>query len=197
MSSIRSASSRTRTRTWSSATAPRAIRSSSRPGVATRMSARLRGGDLGAEADAAVDGGDAQLARPGERLRARRRSARRARGSGRGSAPAGPSAPGSIRSTSGTPKASVLPEPVGDWTSRSWPASASRMTISWTGNGSMIERARSASTTDSEVPRSAKEVIWFSPRLDFLGDPAAPRHQGTRRKRNLSGGERADPTHSP
>ncbi len=41
MSSMRSASSSTRVRIRSSRTARRAIRSSSRPGVATRMSARL------------------------------------------------------------------------------------------------------------------------------------------------------------
>ena len=35
----------------------------------------------------------------------------------------------------GTPKASVLPDPVGDLTSTSRPASTSPITRPWTGNG--------------------------------------------------------------
>ena len=70
----------------------------------------------------------------GRSSRARRRSGWPARGSGPGPGRRAPS-PGSMRSTIGIPKASVLPEPVGDWTSRSWPASASLTTICWTGKG--------------------------------------------------------------
>ena len=40
-----------------------------------------------------------------------------------------------MRSISGTPKASVLPEPVGDLASTSRPASTSAMTSSWMGKG--------------------------------------------------------------
>ena len=49
---------------------------------------------------------------------------------------------GSMRSTSGTPNASVLPEPVGDLTSTSWPSSTSGMTIDWTANGVSMPRSR-------------------------------------------------------
>src|SRR6195952_665903 len=77
-------------------------------------------------------------------------------------------------SASGTPKASVLPEPVGDWTSRSWPSSASRMTISCTGNGSVIDRARSASTTDLEVPRSANVAMSVLLELTSSGRSSDP-----------------------
>ena len=42
-----------------------------------------------------------------------------------------------MRSTIGTPKASVLPEPVGDLASTSRPASTSAMTSSWMGKGAV------------------------------------------------------------
>ena len=69
---------------------------------------------LGGQRDAAVDGRNPQALRRGERRELLgdlgRELARRARGR----APAGrPSAP-AVRSISGSPKASVLPEPVGD-----------------------------------------------------------------------------------
>src|SRR3954467_10036499 len=68
------------------------------------------------------------------------------------------------------------------------------MTISWTGNGWSIERAARASTTDLEAPRSAHEVILFSPAIELLGRSCGPKApNGTRRKRNLSGGEKARP----
>ena len=66
---------------------------------------------------------------------------------------------GSIRSTMGMPKARVLPEPVGDWTSRSWPASASLTTIRWTGKGWVMPRCESAFTTWFEMPRSANDLL--------------------------------------
>ena len=135
MSSMRSASSRTRMRTAPRATTPRAIRSSSRPGVATRMSARRAAVLCGPKADAAVDGGDAQVAGLGDRAQLVDDLAGQLAGRGEDEGRGRARAPGSRRSTSGIPKASVLPEPVGDWTSRSWPASASRTTSCWTGKG--------------------------------------------------------------
>ena len=112
MSSIRSASSRTSASIWSRRTARRSSRSISRPGVATMMSARLDRLDLRRDGDAAVDGDDVDRAGAGDRRRARRRSGWPAHGSARGSGPTG-RPPASTRSTSGTPKASVLPDPVG------------------------------------------------------------------------------------
>ena len=114
--------------------------------------------DLGAEADAAVDGGDLQVARAGDRVElvddlAGQLAGRRQDQGGEALAP------GSIRSTSGMPKASVLPDPVGDWTSRSWPASASRMTSCWTGKGWVMSRSASARTTALEMPRSANDTM--------------------------------------
>ena len=47
---------------------------------------------------------------------------------------------GLIISTSGTAKASVLPDPVGDLTSTSRPARTSGTTRRWTGNGAVMPR---------------------------------------------------------
>ena len=69
MSSIRSASSSTSVRTWASDTAPRAIRSSSRPGVATSDLRAAGGADLLLEADPAVDGGNLEAAGAQQRPR--------------------------------------------------------------------------------------------------------------------------------
>ena len=120
-----------------------------------------RGLALRAEADAAVDGGDRQPAGVGDGAQLVDDLAGELAGGGEDSAEACPSR-GSSRSTRGTPKASVLPEPVGDWTSRSWPASASRMTSCWTGKGLVMSRRSSARTTGLEMPRSANEVMLFS-----------------------------------
>ncbi len=62
-----------------------------------------------------------------------------------------------MRSTRGTPKASVLPEPVGDLTSTSCPASTSGTTSRCTGNGVAMPRADSAPATAWEAPRSVKD----------------------------------------
>ena len=61
------------------------------------------------------------------------------------------------RSASGTPKARVLPEPVGDCTSTSCPASTSGTTDRWTSKGAVTPRAARARTTASDTPRSAKD----------------------------------------
>ena len=61
MSSIRSASSRTRQRTRSSRTSRRSTRSCSRPGVATRMCAPRAAFDCARDPRAAVDGRDAEI----------------------------------------------------------------------------------------------------------------------------------------
>jgi hypothetical protein len=55
-------------------------------------------------------------------------------------------------SASGTPNASVLPEPVGDLTSTSSPSRTSGMTIDWTANGVSMPRLASAPATASDTP---------------------------------------------
>src|SRR5829696_1098197 len=62
-----------------------------------------------------------------------------------------------MRSASGTPKASVLPEPVGDWASTSRPARTSAMTSFWIAKGSRSPRRARAVHTAPETPRSAKD----------------------------------------
>ena len=62
MSSMRSASSRTRIWTFLSETAPRSMRSSRRPGVATRICARRASFACLCDAGAAVDGRDREVA---------------------------------------------------------------------------------------------------------------------------------------
>ena len=64
---------------------------------------------------------------------------------------------GSRRWTIGIAKASVLPEPVGDFASTSRPASASGRTRDWMVNGSLMERAASASATGADTPSSRKD----------------------------------------
>ena len=136
MSSIRSASSRTRIRTCASETAPRSIRSSRRPGRGDERCAALRAASaLALDAGAAVDGGDREGAGVSDRaelvddlagqLAGRDEDQRRGRG---GRSPR-------CGRRAGSPKASVLPEPVGDLASTSWPASTSPMTRRWTGTG--------------------------------------------------------------
>src|SRR5262245_7481763 len=65
--------------------------------------------------------------------------------------------PALVRSTIGIPKASVFPDPVGDFARMSSPASASGRTDDWIAKGSLIERAARASTTDADTPSSRKD----------------------------------------
>ena len=67
MSSMRSASSRTRILVFLSETAPRSMRSSRRPGVATRICARRASFACFCDAGAAVDGCDREVAHRGDR----------------------------------------------------------------------------------------------------------------------------------
>ena len=93
------------------------------------------GGALGlrAEADAAVDGGDRGAGRQ-HRLELVDDLARELAGRGEDERRRGATS-GSSRSAIGTPNASVLPEPVGDWTSTSRPARTSSITSRWTAKG--------------------------------------------------------------
>ena len=101
----------------------------------------LRVAGLLLEADAAVDGGHAEVAGArqlaqlvddlaGELARGGEDERRRASRIGRDAV-----------DRAGTPKASVLPEPVGDLASTSRPASTSAMTSSWMGKGVWTPRS--------------------------------------------------------
>src|SRR4051794_26056838 len=90
-----------------------------------------------------------------------------------------------MRSASGAPKASVLPDPVGDLTRTSWPARTSGATIVWTGKGSEIPRAVSAPATASDRPSSAND-IWVLLRKGW-GDSTDPNRVRTHlRDKNLA-----------
>src|SRR3954447_15570908 len=62
-----------------------------------------------------------------------------------------------MRSSIGTPKARVLPEPVGDLASTSVPARMSPMMSFWMANGSVKPRLARAADTALDTPRSAKD----------------------------------------
>ena len=64
---------------------------------------------------------------------------------------------GWIRSISGNPNASVLPDPVGDLASTSPPRSASGMTADWMLKGAMMSRAESSCATSALTPSAAKD----------------------------------------
>ena len=143
MSAMRSASSMTTISTSSSSTSP-LFDEVDRDGRGRRRGCRRRCGapcGCGVVADAAVDGDD-----PAARGRGR---AARAPGDLGGelagrredeAARAGAARPGVTRSTSGMPKASVLPEPVGARPQMSRPARASGMVAAWMGKGSVMPR---------------------------------------------------------
>ena len=62
-----------------------------------------------------------------------------------------------MRSTSGIPNASVLPDPVGDFAITSRPAIASRITARWIANGWVIPAWDKEPMTVRETPRSAND----------------------------------------
>ena len=158
MSSIRSASSRTRIRTRLRSTSLRCARSSSRPGVAIRIwafgtalpcspmltppyasatrspLARAMSSVSSATCDAS--------SRVGTRTRA-----------------AGFASSGLMRSTIGIAKPSVLPEPVCDFARTSWPSIALGSTSDWIANGTRMSRSARASITAVDTPSSGK-VLW-------------------------------------
>ena len=160
MSAMRSASSTTTKLDVVEATRRRwLMRSARRPGQATTMSTpRRRALELAAEADAAVDGGDATARRAGQRGELVADLGGQLAGGdqheGRG---AGGARPCSTRATSGMPKARVLPEPVGARPQTSRPARASGSVAAWMGKGSVMPRPARRSTSSAGTPRSAKE----------------------------------------
>src|SRR3954469_18931222 len=94
---------------------------------------------------------------------------------GRASAPA-------VRSTSGTPKAIVFPEPVGDSARMSTPASASGRTRLWTAKGSWMLRAASACTTGALTPSAPKDLDMVFD--SFVGSGFETQETRTPQRRN-------------
>ena len=158
MSSMRSASSSTRIRIPPSSTRRRSRRSIRRPGVATSRCARRA---RLAWAERGTPPWTAATARPfgpptasSSSLTCRASSRVGTRTSARG-----PSPPRSVRSTIGIAKASVLPDPVGDFARTSSPARASGRTEAWMSKGSRIERVASWSTMTCDTPSSRKDCL--------------------------------------
>ena len=191
MSSIRSASSRTRMRTPSSETILRSMRSCRRPGVATRMCASREA--LACEPieippyTAATRRSWAGAIVPISAVTwaASSRVGTRIRPDGRASEP-------SSRSTIGTAKASVLPEPVGDFASTSRPARASGRTRPWIRNGAWMSRSASACAMRADTPSSRKDCIELVDSFVFGRDPPAStactsKRRENRRRTNLTG----------
>ena len=150
----------------------------------------------------------ARLARPEARHRMRRRQRASSRASDSSSAftcaassrvGTSTSAEGrlpfaAVRSTIGSPNASVLPDPVGDFASTSRPASASGRTSSWMRKGFRMERAASSSTTAAETP-SSRNDFWdmcCSTPL-WVRDLPTSKHPEEEREAHLTGGMIANP----
>src|SRR5207248_2099410 len=95
--------------------------------------------------------------------------------------------PRSVRSTSGIPNASVLPEPVGDFARTSRPASASGRTMVWIRKGSVKPRAASASWTCALTPSAPNDSdMWFYS-LGFGFEIADSMHPKEEREANPTG----------
>ncbi len=157
MSSMRSASSRTRISTFDSeigVAGEQVLEATRGRDDHVRRAGVL---DLLLEADAAVDGGDADARGPRPSGAARRRSGSASSRVGASTSAAMPRCFGSSGSTVGAPKAIVLPEPVGDLARTSRPASTSSMTRAWMANGDSMPFLASAPTTGCDRPRSAKD----------------------------------------
>src|ERR1700756_2969939 len=92
-----------------------------------------------------------------------------------------------MRSTTGIPKASVLPEPVGDFAITSRPAIASPITARWISNGSVIPAADNERVTALETPRPAKEPV------DICNSLAAQRGRERFGRRRLPEPLKAEP----
>ncbi len=155
-----SASSRTATSTSDRSAKPWRTRSSSRPGVATRMSAPRRSpstclpnGAPPMTSRRSSRRAWASGSRPSLTCIASSRVGTSTRPSGRRGWALRPSSRASI----GSPKASVLPEPVAA-RPRMWrPASASGMAAVWMANGAVMPREASAAISRGGRPRSAND----------------------------------------
>ena len=162
MSAMWSASSRTATRTSPSSTAPRSIRSVSRPGVATSRSTPLASEEICGSYDRPpatsrcrrpvtwTNGSSASLTCMASSRVGTSTSARGRRLAGL--------VPSARRDTSGSPNASVLPDPVRPRPSTSRPARASGMAAAWIGKGSVMPSRARRSTSRPVSPRAAKPL---------------------------------------
>ena len=157
MSSIRSASSRTSVSIASEGDEAPVGEILSRPGVATTTWAPCSALGLRADGRAAVRGLDLDALGLADQRRARRAPASRARGSGRARARGARRCAGRDRSTIGSPKARVLPEPVGAFARTSRPANASGRTRVWIRNGSTMPRPASACSTAALTPSARND----------------------------------------
>ena len=94
---------------------------------------------------------------------------------------------GVVRSTIGSAKARVLPEPVGERTRTSSPSSASGRTSSWMLKRLMDRAAASAATTGADTPSSRKD--WFDMKFDSLRvrDLPTSKHPKEEREAHLTG----------
>src|SRR5213596_1072192 len=91
-----------------------------------------------------------------------------------------------VRSTMGSAKARVLPDPVGERTRTSTPASASGRTSSWMGNGSWIERATRAATTGGHAELAERSFGHGSTPFRVRDLPAS-KHPKEEREAHLTG----------
>src|SRR5262245_50644460 len=156
MSSIRSASSRTSSWICFRLKAPRSSRSSRRPGVATTMCA-WAAFFAWAWMPTPPNTGAIFRAREWAIERSSSTICSASSGVGASTSAAGRRESAAMRSTIGTPKASVLPDPVGDWTRTSSSARTSAMQSLCTANGSVMPRSASAPSTGRDTPRSAND----------------------------------------
>src|SRR5439155_26595789 len=96
-----------------------------------------------------------------------------------------------VRSTIGTAKARVLPDPVGDLASTSSPASASGRTSAWIGNGSWMERVASTPAMSEDTPSSRKDWCcmlfdsFTGSRLAYLETPEGGTRSSSHRAAEL------------
>ena len=67
------------------------------------------------------------------------------------------------RSIAATPKAMVLPEPVGALATTSLPARESGIAASWIGNGAAMPRSVNLATRAGSTPKSAKDTGIMTP----------------------------------
>ena len=134
------------------------MRSSRRPGVATRMCERAA---FWAWPWMPTPPKAVATRRPLERASAAVSSATCMASSrvGTSTRPAGTLASREMRSTMGIANAIVLPLPVGDLARTSRPARASGRTSSWIGKGAEMPRCASAAQTCSDAPRARKDFV--------------------------------------
>jgi hypothetical protein len=125
----------------------------------------LRALGLRAERRATVDGSDLKALRLGVRAQVFD-DLRGELASERGRVRRGGSRSVAVRSTTGIPKARVLPDPVGDAARMSTPARASSSTRLCTANGVMMLRSASVRTTGVLTPRALKDFDKLFDSLD-------------------------------